>query len=136
MLCTVSLMQQERHHVSSSPYNISMYLLFTLFLSYVGHYTLAASDYLFHAIDVLVLLSLSPNTYVAKEARQIMRDCLTEIDGIKFMREHHVPKRSSPIFAGDMNFDDASTFNLEYYDQYPQPWFAMMYDASRYIASL
>lgn len=97
---------------------------------------MAASDYLFHAIDNLVLLSLSPNLYVAKEARAIMKDCLDEIEGINFMREHFVPRNSSPIFAGNMNFDDASTFNLEYYDQYPQPWFAMMFDASRYIASL
>ncbi|CAO3641969.1 unnamed protein product [Mucor hiemalis] len=99
------------------------------------HYTLAASDFLYHAIDVLILLSLSPNGHVAKEARVILKVCLAEIDCMPYMKDHRVPKSISPIHLGLIDFNDPASINLEFYDQYPQPWFAMMYDASHFITS-
>lgn len=99
------------------------------------HYTLAASDFLYHAIDVLILLSLSPNGHVAKEARAILKECLAEIDCMPYMKDHHVPRNLSPIHLGLIDFNDPTSINLEFYDKYPQPWFAMMYDASHFITS-
>lgn len=85
---------------------------------------------------MLLILSLSPNPYVAKESRFILKDCLEEIDKIKFMRDHRAPSETSPMFSGVMDYNDETTFNFEYYDKYPQPWIAMLYDVSKYIISL
>jgi hypothetical protein len=35
-----------------------------------------------------------------------------------------------------MDLNDASTFDLNFYDQYPDPWSALMYDTSHYISTL
>lgn len=99
----------------------------------LGYYTLAACDYLFNAIDVLLVLCFSPNLFIAKESRLMLQDCLEKVDQIKFMCDHRAPTETSPMFSGLMNFHDATTFKLDYYDKFPQPWFAMMYDISKYI---
>lgn len=97
---------------------------------------MAVSEFLFEAVDILVLLSLSPNQQVAKEARFMMKDCLAEIDKIVFMKEHHVPEGDSPMADNVLEFCNGTKFNIEYYDQFAQPWFALMYDASHFITAL
>lgn len=97
---------------------------------------MAALDFLYHSIDVLIMLALSPNPHVANESRINLIGCLDKIDNMEFMQEHRVAKDASPINLGIIDFNDPSSFQLKYYDQYPQPWFAMIYDASHYIASL
>jgi hypothetical protein len=94
------------------------------------------SEFLFQNVDVLVLLSFSPNQQIAKEARIMMKECLAELDKIHFMKDHHVPKRDSPMASNMFEFYNGTKFNIEYYDQYAQPWFALMYDASHFVTSL
>lgn len=94
----------------------------------IGNYLLAAVDFLFDAMDVLALLALSSDQYVAKEAKQMMKSCLKEIDSIKFMQDHRVPKHASPLNNREFPLDGIP--DLNYYDQYPQPWYALMYDVS------
>lgn len=86
-------------------------------------------------IDVLLLLSLSPNRYIAKESRIILNSCLEEASRLSCIHEY--PTDNSPTFLKPKDFgDNVPYFNLEHYGQFPQPWSAMMYDASKYIASL
>ncbi|KAI8643652.1 hypothetical protein BD408DRAFT_149424 [Parasitella parasitica] len=101
------------------------------------NYILSASEFLFHALDVLVLLALSPNKRIAKEARSMMKSCLNELDTIKFTQGHQVPREdlTSPLVAGTINLLNGGKFDIDYYDRFPHPWFAMMYDASHFIAS-
>ncbi|KAI8977289.1 hypothetical protein BDF20DRAFT_836107 [Mycotypha africana] len=77
-----------------------------------------ARDLLFDAIDILILLALSPNRHIAKEARR-----------------HQVPIESSPLLAFINTLGTGERFNIDYYDNYPQPWVAMMYDASHVFAT-
>ncbi|CEP13854.1 hypothetical protein [Parasitella parasitica] len=101
------------------------------------NYLLSASEFLFHALDVLELLSLSPNKHVAKEARIMMKSCLDELDAIKFTQGHQVPREdlTSPLVANTINMLNGGKFDIDYYDRFPHPWFAMMYDASHFISS-
>ncbi|KAL7312429.1 hypothetical protein PS15m_008189 [Mucor circinelloides] len=101
------------------------------------NYILSASEFLFHALDVLVLLALSPNKQIAKEARSMMKSCLNELDSIKFMQGHQVPPEdlASPLTKNMFNIMNGCKFDVDYYDQFPHPWFAMMYDASHFITS-
>lgn len=103
----------------------------------LGNYILSASEFLFHALDVLVLLALSPNKQIAKEARSMMKSCLNELDSIKFMQGHQVPPEdlASPLTKNMFNIMNGCKFDVDYYDQFPHPWFAMMYDASHFITS-
>ncbi|KAL9545736.1 hypothetical protein MBANPS3_007008 [Mucor bainieri] len=101
------------------------------------NYILSASEFLFHALDVLVLLALSPNKHIAKEARAMMKSCLSELDSIKFMQGHQVPSEelTSPLTKNMFKIMSGNKFDVDYYDQFPHPWFAMMYDASHFITS-
>lgn len=98
---------------------------------------MSASEFLFHALDVLVLLALSPNKHIAKEARSMMKSCLSELDAIKLIQGHQVPSEAltSPLVANMFEVMSGSKFDVDYYDQFPHPWFAMMYDASHFITS-
>lgn len=95
---------------------------------------MAACEFLFHAIDALLILALSRNEYIATESKSILRNCLKELDKLKFVQEHRVSVFTSPIHLGMMNLDDPESFHIEYYDQCPHPWFAMVYDASHFVA--
>ncbi|KAG2229703.1 hypothetical protein INT48_004220 [Thamnidium elegans] len=97
-----------------------------------GYYKLTACEFFFQAIDALMILSTSPNRYIAKESRESVNACLEKIDQINETQGFFVlPENPTPI-----DFSDKSKFNFKYYNQYPQPWCAMMYDATRYIISL
>ena len=92
---------------------------------------------MFHALDVLILLTLSPNKQIATEASSMMSSCLEELDMIILAQGHQVPSTeidSSPLTTNRFKVKDG-IFDVSYYDQFPQPWFAIMYDASHYIAS-
>ncbi|KAI8075709.1 hypothetical protein BDF21DRAFT_453732 [Thamnidium elegans] len=96
------------------------------------YYKLTACEFFFQAIDALMILSTSPNRYIAKESRESVNACLEKIDQINETQGFFVlPENPTPI-----DFSDKSKFNFKYYNQYPQPWCAMMYDATRYIISL
>jgi hypothetical protein len=84
-----------------------------------------------------VLLALSPNKYIAKEARLMMKSCLKELDTIKLIQDHQVPSEAltSPLVTNMFEVMSGSKFDVDYYDQFPHPWFAMMYDASHFITS-
>lgn len=100
-------------------------------------YTITASDLLFSSIDALILLLLlSPNQHIVKESRIALKACLYDMDKVHFLRVYHLPLESSPIILTYQSFKETTQFNFEYYDQYPQPWYAMMYDLSKYMASI
>lgn len=89
---------------------------------------------MFHTINTLLLLSVSANESVARESRVILKACLEEVVKQKFMQEQFLP--SNGKISNKIDFDDESSFNLEIYDSYALPWFAMVYDVSYHIASL
>lgn len=103
-----------------------------IFIFIIGNYLLAATDYLFDAMDVLALLVFSSDQHIANEAKQLMKSCLEEIDSIKFMQDHQVPKHASPL--NNRQFPTDGTADLNYYDQYPQPWYAFMYDITHSLS--
>jgi hypothetical protein len=85
----------------------------------------------------LILLALSPNKQIETEAASMMSSCLEEIDMIVLTQGHQVPSAEiylSPLTADRFDVKNGR-FDVSYYDQFPQPWFAMMYDASHYISS-
>ena len=85
-------------------------------------YNSSACMFLYHAIDVLILLSLSPNAYVSREAGILLKDLLREVYDMDYMKDHLVPLEASPIQKGKLTTDDPTSFQLEEYDKYPQPW--------------
>lgn len=102
-----------------------------------GHNSYVATDFLHYGTDVLILLSLSPNPLISREARIILRSCLEQMQKLQLRpQDNFVPREMSPIFRGTMDVNNASTFDLEFYDQFPDPWAAMIYDAIHYIASI
>ena len=101
-----------------------------------GHSAYLAVDFLQHATDVLIFLSLSPNQRIAKGAKSILKDCVDEINDCQLRpQENYIPDRMSPIYTGDMKINDTSTFDLEFYTQYPSPWLAIMHDTTHYLGS-
>lgn len=64
-----------------------------------------------------------------------MSDCLTEIDKIRPLEDHQVPQSESPMAGNLLESFNIKHFNIEYYNQYPLPWYALMYDASRFITT-
>lgn len=102
-----------------------------------GHNSYVATDFLHYGTDVLILLSLSPNPLISREARIILRSCLEQMQKLQLRpQDNFVPREMSPIFRGTMDVNNASTFDLEFYDQFPDPWAAMIYDVIHYIASI
>ncbi|KAF1801225.1 Zn(2)-C6 fungal-specific transcription factor [Mucor lusitanicus] len=98
-------------------------------------YLISATEYLFHVLDVLVMLSLSPNKQIAKEAEVLMKCCLDELDlvgrvqGYQPLQSDISTKKTRKVKMKDCRLD------VEYYDQFPHPWFAMVSDASHYFTS-
>ncbi|CEP11348.1 hypothetical protein [Parasitella parasitica] len=101
------------------------------------NYILSASKHFFHALDVLILLSLSPNKQISKEAGLMMKSCLEELDMIISTHGYQLPHIDSAFFAttADRFKVRNGTFDIGYYDQFPHPWFAMMHDASHFFTS-
>ncbi|GAN09053.1 hypothetical protein MAM1_0240c08575 [Mucor ambiguus] len=101
------------------------------------NYKLCASEFLFSALDVLVLLALSPSMHIANEARPMMKSCLNELDTnrlsirIKLQSSHS----SGPTTFNLSELLNGGKLDVDYYNQFPHPWLEMMYDASRYITS-
>lgn len=102
---------------------------------FIGIYLISATEYLFHVLDVLVMLSLSPNKQIAKEAEVLMKCCLDELDlvgrvqGYQPLQSDISTKKTRKVKMKDCRLD------VEYYDQFPHPWFAMVSDASHYFTS-
>lgn len=102
---------------------------------YLGIYLISATEYLFHVLDVLVMLSLSPNKQIVKEAKSMMKSCLDELDlvgcaqGYQPLQSKTSAKKTRKVRMKDCRLD------VDYYDQFPHPWFAMVSDASHYFTS-
>ncbi|KAL7334187.1 hypothetical protein PS15p_202991 [Mucor circinelloides] len=101
------------------------------------NYKLCASEFLFMALDVLALLALSPNMHISKEARPMMKFCLDELDTNRLAIRFQVQSSysSSPTTFNMSELLSGGKFDFDYYNQFPHPWFEMMYDASRFITS-
>ncbi|KAG2234988.1 hypothetical protein INT48_000230 [Thamnidium elegans] len=98
------------------------------------YYAVSASAFLFCAIDALLLLSNSPNQYIAKESLENLNSCLQDIDRINYIQAHGEHEKLSPFNMIDDVLKDMSVFDFRYYDQYPNPGHTIMYDAAKYIA--
>ncbi|KAI8639494.1 hypothetical protein BD408DRAFT_421392 [Parasitella parasitica] len=99
------------------------------------NYILSASKHFFHALDVLILLAVSRNKQISKEAGLMMKSCLEELDVIISTQGHQLPHLDSTFFAtaADRFKVRNGKFDVGYYDQFPHPWFAMMHDASHFF---
>jgi hypothetical protein len=100
-----------------------------------GHYMVAASECLSHTLDVLSILSLSTNFTVRKEARDMLREVMSRMDDMKLMRNHKVDPLKSPLLAGKKE-PDFNNLNPSIYFNYPQPWYAAMYDICHYFEKM
>ncbi|KAF1801226.1 hypothetical protein V8B55DRAFT_1528379 [Mucor lusitanicus] len=99
------------------------------------NYLISASEYLFHAMDVLIILAMSPNKQTALEAGAMMKSCLSELQMIGAAQGNHIPEGdTAPLDKKRFLMKDGK-FDIEYYDKFPHPWFAIMYDASHFISS-
>ncbi|KAL7324662.1 hypothetical protein PS15p_209822 [Mucor circinelloides] len=101
------------------------------------NYLISASEYLFHAMDVLILLAMSSNKQIAKEAGAMMKSCLNELELIGSSQGNHMPQTDAASGASNARrfMMKDGKFDIEYYDKFPHPWFAIMYDASHFISS-
>lgn len=81
------------------------------------------------------MLSLSPNKQIVKEAKSMMKSCLDELDlvgyaqGYQPLQSKTSVKKTRKVRMKDCRLD------VDYYDQFPHPWFAMVSDASHYFTS-
>lgn len=103
---------------------------------FIGYYAVSASDFLFCAVDALLLLSSSPNQYIAKESLENLNSCLQDIDRINYIQAHGKHGNFSPFYMRKNVFEDLSVFDFGYYNQYPNPGHTIMYDAAKYIVNL
>lgn len=86
-------------------------------------------------MDVLIILAMSSNEQTAKEAGAMMNSCLKELQVIGATQGNHMPQPDSlPRSQKRFNIKDGK-FDIEYYDKFPHPWFAIMYDVSHFISS-
>lgn len=95
-----------------------------------------ATDFLFCLVEGLLLLITAHDQHIVSEAQSVLRACLEDIARINNMQIDHLPVGSSPIISAHKNFIDTISFDFKYYNQYPQPWYALMYNASKYIARI
>lgn len=100
------------------------------------NYLISASEYLFHAMDVLIILAMSSNKQTALEAGTMMKSCLKELQMIGAAQGNHMPQADAAAPPGEKRFMmKDGKFDIDYYDKFPHPWFAIMYDASHFISS-
>lgn len=86
-------------------------------------------------MDVLIILAMSPNKQTALEAGAMMKSCLSELQMIGAAQGNHIPEGdTAPLDKKRFLMKDGK-FDIEYYDKFPHPWFAIMYDASHFISS-
>ncbi|GAA5806466.1 hypothetical protein HPULCUR_012000 [Helicostylum pulchrum] len=100
------------------------------------YYAVSASEFLFCAIDALLLLSSSPNQYIVKESLENLNSCLQDIDRINYIQAHGKHGNISPFNMRKNVLENMSIFDFGYYNQYPNPGHTIMYDAAKYIANL
>jgi hypothetical protein len=81
------------------------------------------------------MLTLSSNLTIKKEANIILKFSLDEIDDMRYMEFHKVDRDESPL-RGTPDGKLFNSIDLEFYDKYPQPWFAMILDACHYLAKM
>lgn len=81
------------------------------------------------------MLSLSPNKQITKEAELMTKCCLDELDlvgsvqGYQPLQSDASAKKRRKVKMKNCKLD------VDYYDQFPHPWFAMISDASHYYTS-
>lgn len=121
----------ETDNVSYSSFSVADDNLF-----FVGRYLLTASEFLFNAIDALAYVSLSPNQYISEKAREMVKACFLELNNIKTMDECHVPIHASPMINKVFDSNSINDLDIEYYNQYPQPWYALMYDLTHSVVHI
>ncbi|GAA5817774.1 hypothetical protein MFLAVUS_011327 [Mucor flavus] len=99
-------------------------------------YITAATDLLFGSVDALLLLLMAHDQHIAKESQFALRACLEDIGRINHLQIDQLPVESSPIVSAHKNFIDTNSFDFKYYNRYPQPWYALMYDITKYMAGI
>ncbi|KAI9257539.1 hypothetical protein EDC94DRAFT_676245 [Helicostylum pulchrum] len=99
-------------------------------------YKTSATDLLFCSVEALLLLLMAHDQHIVKESRLTLRACLEDIRRINHIQIDQLSAGSSPIGSIHKNFIDTTSFDFKYYNRYSQPWYALMYDITKYIARI
>jgi hypothetical protein len=92
--------------------------------------------YLFHIADVLIALSSSSNHIIKEQAKSMFESCIRAIESMSFMKLHKVDPSMSPLLSqSHITPREMDNVNLSVYFNYPQPWYALVYDMCRYLNS-
>lgn len=83
-----------------------------------------------------MLLLTAHDQHIAKESQFSLRACLEDIGRINHIQIDQLSVESSPIVSAHKNFVDTNSFDFKYYNRYPQPWYALMYDITKYMAGI
>ncbi|GAA5801077.1 hypothetical protein HPULCUR_006519 [Helicostylum pulchrum] len=102
----------------------------------LGFYKTSATDLLFCSVEALLLLLMAHDQHIVKESRLTLRACLEDIRRINHIQIDQLSAGSSPIGSIHKNFIDTTSFDFKYYNRYSQPWYALMYDITKYIARI
>ncbi|KAG1137497.1 hypothetical protein G6F37_007965 [Rhizopus arrhizus] len=97
------------------------------------HYQLAAIWSLFFVFDTLVLQCGLPADNIASEAREMFQSCLDIISRIRQVKENDIPSRIQIDKNDIKEFIRSGKADINYYNKFPDPWYALMCDVSRFL---
>ncbi|KAI8887193.1 hypothetical protein K501DRAFT_242929 [Backusella circina FSU 941] len=100
-------------------------------------YILAMKWYLIRIADVLIALSSSSNNTIKEEAKSMLKSCISAIESMTYIKQDATNSiEPPPLFGkGSVSFEDLDDINLLAYSNYPQPWYALIYDICRCLTS-
>lgn len=99
----------------------------------LGYYQLAAIWSLFFVFDTLVLQCGLPTDSIASEARKMFQSCLDILSRIRQVKENDIPS-GIQIGKNDIKeFIRSGKADINYYSKFPDPWYALMCDVSRFL---
>jgi hypothetical protein len=96
---------------------------------------LAAGDCLIHTLDVLAILAISTSHIVRNEAKDMLTEFMSKIDDLELMKNHKVDPLKSPLMMAPKK-QYLNEINTSVYYEYPQPWYAAMYDMCHYLEKM
>ncbi|GAA5816586.1 hypothetical protein MFLAVUS_010116 [Mucor flavus] len=99
-------------------------------------YKMLATDLLFCSVEALLLLLTAQDQHIVSESQFALRDCIEDIGRINKIQIDQLPEESSTIGSIHKNFVDTTSFDFKYCNRYTHPWYALMYDVTKYIARI
>ncbi|CAO3688150.1 unnamed protein product [Rhizopus stolonifer] len=93
------------------------------------HFQLATTGALLYIFDTLILQCSAEN--MATEARQMFFTGLASIGKTRGIQESDLPSSIQITKCDIREFIRSRTVDINHYNSYPDPWYALMYDLSR-----